>query len=839
GLYPESHGIVNNVFYDQHINDTFILGRPNTANPAWWGGEPVWNTAEKQNVTTATYFWVGSDMEIQGMHPQYYFKYNGSHSYEIRVDQALAWLDLPEDKRPGFITLYFDEPDHTGHGSGPNSEDENEMLKRMDGVIQRLMDGLVSRNIGHCVNIIIVADHGMTETSCEREVFMKCFFDVDKTWITDGTIATIDQRFHRMSGPNGTVVVKTEHALDPKEIEESLECETNHYRVFTKDSVPKRFHFANNDRIGDVIVDVQDGWLVYGKTPRNCLAGNHGYDNLDKNMQALFLAFGPGFKKNIKIEPFENIELYNTFCILLGITPAPNNGTFGSLSHILSQPPSLTENTDCVSDTGAIPTCACQQATDESTKTGIPCASADIRRNGSVYEADSHIVVYSPDFHMPLAAVMHLTSKCYSINESIEILPKLVDDSNTLTPTCSSDNADGGRDNESTMYLKYSSPSDQIVLASLLPVAPTLEHCNQSFPLVPMYEGFASGVWDYLWRLVNSYVEGDKRPVRVTAGPLFDVDHDGLFDRASSKQRFVDDMREVPLPTHFYMSLMRCEDDSDSVPCSRDTELLSFILPHLQMVPNCLDFQTYLMDNVVRVRDIELLSGLQFLGFIPLEARAQLSVRLPTSLWNSSVPTEKDSDQTVRNDSTCVSDSQYRPVLLVSLDGFRADYLSYNVTPNIQRLISEGVHATRLLSAYPSLTFPNHYTIATGLYPESHGIVDNKMFDINFRRAYHFARSEAGNPEWYGGDPIWLTVKNHGKKSACYFWVGSDVPIHGQYPDYYMKYDTSADFPGRVKKVLEWMSLPAGERPDFITLYFNEPDSTGHKYGPDPGEQVS
>ncbi|KAL8580374.1 hypothetical protein ACOMHN_037473 [Nucella lapillus] len=174
------------------------------------------------------------------------------------------------------------------------------------------------------------------------------------------------------------------------------------------------------------------------------------------------------------------------------------------------------------------------------------------------------------------------------------------------------------------------------------------------------------------------------------------------------------------------------------------------------------------------------------------------------------------------------------PVVVVSLDGFRASYLSYNVTPVLHRLIGEGAHSPRLLPAYPSLTFPNHLTIATGLYPESHGIVDNKMFDINMKRFYKLGTAEAGNAQWYSGEPIWLTAQRQGQKSACFFWVGSDVPIQGEYPHEYRKYNASVPYAERVDTVLDWLSRPKETRPDLVMLYFSEPDHTGHARGPGP-----
>ncbi|PVD23081.1 hypothetical protein C0Q70_16343 [Pomacea canaliculata] len=795
GLYPESHGIVNNVFYDQHLNEIFTLGRPMTFDPRWWGGEPIWLTAKKQNVKAATYFWVGSDVAINGSYPDYYFKYNGSIPYEARIDKVFEWLELPESTRPGLITLYFDEPDHAGHGSGPNSQEVNEQLKRVDGIILMLVSGLKKRKMDSCVDIIIVADHGMTETSCEREVLLSCFMDVDKTFIIDGTIATINTRFHREVVNGNTVVVNTTDMLDVNKVYESLQCKSSHYRVFTKETLPMRFHYTNNDRIGDITVDVQDGWLVYGKVPRTCLAGNHGYDNLDRNMQALFVGSGPSFKQSIEVEPFENIELYNLMCYMLGITPAPNNGTYGSLFHLLSKPPILADFAECTQSNGRITPCSCLKEG----KIQAPCAQGTTQLNGTIYETASYTTVFSSDFKMPLAVTAMQSGYKASGNFS-------------LRPTC-----------------------DKTAVVPSIRISTGTQNCSdQAMPIVPMYEGFSRGVWQYLWQLINSYEETSLNDFSVTAGPIFDANHDSRFDPSSASKSFVDAGKEVPLPTHYFVSLARCVYQWKTLPCDGEIEILSFILPHVNLVPNCMDYETYLLDNVARVKDIELATELELLRFLPLEERARLKVRLPTSLWASSLPTAQDKNGMTASNAPCGSGPQYNPLLLISLDGFRADYLSYNVTPNIQRLIQEGVHTPRMLSAYPTLTFPNHYTIVTGLYPESHGIVDNDMFDIGMQKAFSIYSSTKSDPRWWHGDPIWLTAQKYGKKSACYFWVGSDVPIEGKYPHYYKNYSSSVPFNDRVDTVLGWLSLAADQRPDLITLYFDEPDTTGHKLGPEP-----
>ncbi|TRZ01215.1 hypothetical protein DNTS_014154 [Danionella cerebrum] len=182
----------------------------------------------------------------------------------------------------------------------------------------------------------------------------------------------------------------------------------------------------------------------------------------------------------------------------------------------------------------------------------------------------------------------------------------------------------------------------------------------------------------------------------------------------------------------------------------------------------------------------------------------------------------------------CPAGFSRTPLLLVSLDGFRAGYMrAYSgLLPVISKFNKCGASAQYMRPVYPTKTFPNHYTIVTGLYPESHGIVDNKMYDALRNASFSLRAEEKFNPLWYQGEPVWVTAMKNKLKTATFFWPGSDVKVSGHYPDYWMKYDRNVAFEKRISKVLQWLLLPEGERPDFYTLYFEEPDASGHKYGP-------
>lgn len=180
------------------------------------------------------------------------------------------------------------------------------------------------------------------------------------------------------------------------------------------------------------------------------------------------------------------------------------------------------------------------------------------------------------------------------------------------------------------------------------------------------------------------------------------------------------------------------------------------------------------------------------------------------------------------------------PVLvLISLDAFRWDYcvLHPNETPRLRELIREGSSAQALIPVYPSNTFPNHYTIVTGLYPSHHGIINNDFFDPAEGRYFHYnIPGSAQDKRWWKGEPIWVTAIKQGKKAASAYWIGSEAEIAGVRPTFWRAYDPKVTFETRFNELARWLRLPTAERPAVITFYLEETNSIGHKFGPDSPE---
>ena len=181
-----------------------------------------------------------------------------------------------------------------------------------------------------------------------------------------------------------------------------------------------------------------------------------------------------------------------------------------------------------------------------------------------------------------------------------------------------------------------------------------------------------------------------------------------------------------------------------------------------------------------------------------------------------------------------IAQEQDTYVLMVSFDGFRHDYVDMYDAPTFKQFRQTGSYAEGLISSFPSKTFPNHYTLVTGLYPGNHGLVDNSFLDIARKDTFTLRKRHlVEDPYFYGGLPLWQLVQEHGMKSASYFWVGSEAPIQGRYPDYYYVYDGSVPNTDRIKQVMEWFQLPDSSRPQFVTLYFSLVDTEGHRNGPE------
>ncbi len=331
GLYPAHNGIVENTIYDKSLNATFAINkREEIENSRWWLGEPIWVTAQKQGQIAASFFWVGSEAEIQGIRPTFWKTYEHKLPNEQRVDAVLSWLDLPKEKRPTMITMYFSDTDDAGHDFSPESPEVKTAVQRVDAAIARLYEGLKKRKVSKKVNLIVVSDHGMATANPNNAVLLDKYFNFDlaeqTTW--SGEIVGIFPK----AGSDG----EWNRALNAKPIE--------HAKCWRKADIPERFHYRDSERIAPIVCSPDEGWMLttskrfedYKKrNDMTKMRGAHGYDNELASMRAIFLAHGNAFRKQRVVEPFQNIEVYNVMCRILGLTPASNDGSMKLANQIL------------------------------------------------------------------------------------------------------------------------------------------------------------------------------------------------------------------------------------------------------------------------------------------------------------------------------------------------------------------------------------------------------------------------------------------------------------------------------------------------------------------------
>jgi len=321
GLRPDRNGIVDNNMFDPAITTRkFTMSSETAADPRWWNeAEPIWVTAEKAGVRTATMFWPGSDVAIRGVRPSHWLKFDMAMAPDARTDQALAWLDGPPAERPRLLTLYFDDVDTAGHHQGPDSAGLNEAAARVDAAVARLEAGLKARGI--VANVVVVADHGMAPMSPDRRIFADDFLDM-KT-VTTPTM-----------GAFMSAIPQPGHEA---EVEKTLLTPRPHLQCWRKAEIPARFHYGRNPRVPPFFCLPETGWEIttHSYKPSQPTLGEHGFDPYSPQMRAIFIANGPAFRRGATLPTFDNVDVYPLLAKLLGVAPQPNDGKLADVAPAL------------------------------------------------------------------------------------------------------------------------------------------------------------------------------------------------------------------------------------------------------------------------------------------------------------------------------------------------------------------------------------------------------------------------------------------------------------------------------------------------------------------------
>ncbi|KAK0341716.1 hypothetical protein LTR94_025256 [Friedmanniomyces endolithicus] len=271
----------------------------------WNQAEPIWITAEKQGVRTGTMFWPGSETEINGIRPSRWVAFDQTMTGDARVDRLLSWLDLPPAERPVLETLYFDIVDSAGHRFGPGAVETREAVASVDASIGRLVEGLKARGLYERSLLVIVSDHGMADTSPDRVVWIDDIIDPSALEIGySGAVLTTDAAPGREAEVQARLVGRHDH----------MEC-------WNKADVPARLVYGSNPRVAQIVCLVETGWTATTRDrPITRAGGAHGYDNQAPEMQALFIAHGPGVTPGSRLQNLDSVDVQPFLARVLGLS---------------------------------------------------------------------------------------------------------------------------------------------------------------------------------------------------------------------------------------------------------------------------------------------------------------------------------------------------------------------------------------------------------------------------------------------------------------------------------------------------------------------------------------
>jgi predicted AlkP superfamily pyrophosphatase or phosphodiesterase len=327
GLYPAHTGLVCNRFYDRNTNTYYTSKGAVAAQARWYGGTPLWVLAEQQQMVSASFYWVGSDVPIQSTYPTYRFTYNEKIGINSRINTVVNWLKLPPAQRPHLITLYFPEVDHAGHHFGPESDETRRAVLYIDSAVNVLQEKV--KATGLPVNFVFLSDHGMTAVDNLHPLNIPAVIDTAKFRVTGEDVLV------EVYAKDTTAIPSTYQALK-KDAQ-------GRYQVYLRTNTPKRWHYnkANDryNRIGDILLVPNKPYIFVYSSKAKPNPGAHGYAPKQvPDMQATFYAWGPAFKAGKRIKPFKNVDVYPMVAQLLGLNiTEPVDGNKGLGKKILRQ----------------------------------------------------------------------------------------------------------------------------------------------------------------------------------------------------------------------------------------------------------------------------------------------------------------------------------------------------------------------------------------------------------------------------------------------------------------------------------------------------------------------
>jgi predicted AlkP superfamily pyrophosphatase or phosphodiesterase len=314
-LHPYQHGLVDNDFPNADRSAWYhVWDRQAVENPDWYGGEPTWVSAEKNGMTSAAFYFVGTEAPVGGYSPTYWKKFDANIPGETRVNKVLEWLTLPEKKRPHIITLYFEHVDSASHDYGPDSFEAEMAVEQVDGYLVKLLDGIENLDIRDDVTIIVVSDHGQAAYQTQSDAFVIAdHVDLEGLTVFD-------------HGSFVNIYVEPRDVARAQKIRDALNANWEHGRAYLRAESPEHWRVPDDPKFADIVILADPTYRVVSDrshTLRN-YGGAHGWDPSFEGMHAIFLASGPRLPSAKTIGEINNVEVYPMMMEILGL-PLPDN----------------------------------------------------------------------------------------------------------------------------------------------------------------------------------------------------------------------------------------------------------------------------------------------------------------------------------------------------------------------------------------------------------------------------------------------------------------------------------------------------------------------------------
>jgi len=323
GLRPDRHGVVHNTMRDAQLGEFRLSDHAAVADAHWWGGAPLWVTAENAGLPTATMFWPGSSAAIAGRRPTRWQEFDAAVPIDTRVDTVLGWLGEDASTRPRLATLYLEHLDEASHDHGPGSAQARAVIVELDNAIGRLLDGLEARGLLDTVNVVVVSDHGMAAVAPGHVVAIEDMVDA-----ADAQPVTTGQSVGFTPVPGRAAAA-----------ERQLLGAHARYDCWRKGELPARWQYGRHRRVPAIVCQMREGWdaatradVAKWAKQASPMRGSHGFDPALPSMRALFIARGPALRQGVVLPAFDNVDVYPLLARLVGVEAAANDGDADALA---------------------------------------------------------------------------------------------------------------------------------------------------------------------------------------------------------------------------------------------------------------------------------------------------------------------------------------------------------------------------------------------------------------------------------------------------------------------------------------------------------------------------